>query len=111
MEVFKDISEHVYDDKDIVFKLTDQSVDIPDQPANKKQNYGERKEVLNDISEHNNNNKDKQNKKNVSNCCGARSNCCGARSSKASMPALDRLASTAVQMCLQSLMLPFLTSP
>ena len=43
MEVFKDISEHVYDDKDIVFKLTDKSVDITDYPTNKNQNNGEKK--------------------------------------------------------------------
>jgi hypothetical protein len=41
MEVFKDISEHIDDDKDIVFKLTDHSVDISNQPANKNQSYGE----------------------------------------------------------------------
>jgi hypothetical protein len=43
MEVFKDKYEHIDDDKDIVFKLTDQSVDISDQPDNKNQNNGEKK--------------------------------------------------------------------
>ena len=43
MEVFKDISEHIDDDKYIVFKLRYHFVDISDQPANKNQNNGEKK--------------------------------------------------------------------
>ena len=42
-EVVKYISEHIDNDNDIVLKLTDQSVDISDQPVNKNQNYGEKK--------------------------------------------------------------------
>ena len=40
---FQDIYEYIDEDKDVVFKLTDQFVDISDQPANKNQNNGEKK--------------------------------------------------------------------